>query len=184
MSVTVNTIGSWILAKKGRYICACDVHSIVRAQDDQGHMAALRTADLVIPDGMPLVWVGKLKGHKHMRRICGPDLLKTVCARSVAEGWRHYFYGGEPEVVAQLAQKLAERYPGLIIAGSESPPYRPLTADEHTQMVRRIHATGPDIIWIGLGCPKQERWMLHSRDLFYRQILIGIGAAFDFEPVE
>jgi N-acetylglucosaminyldiphosphoundecaprenol N-acetyl-beta-D-mannosaminyltransferase len=181
MGGVLHTIAGWIENRQSRRVCACDVHSIVRALDDAQHGHALGTADLLLPDGIPLVWVGRLRGHREMERVCGPDLLKMLCAQSVAREWRHYFYGGAPGVGELLVRKLAESYPGLRIAGTHSPPFRPLTAEERLQDAVRIKSTRPDIVWVGLGCPKQERWMLDNAALLDGTVLIGIGAAFDFE---
>ena len=179
ISSVVQIIGDWIKGKENHYVCVCDVHSVICAQDDELHMHALCSADLALPDGIGLVWVGQLRGYTQMRRVCGADLLRAVCASSVDQGWRHYFLGGEPGVSQLLATKMAERYPGLAIVGTDSPPFRPPSANERQQTEERIHEAKPDIIWVGLGCPKQERWMLsHCGEA---AVLIGIGAAFDFE---
>jgi N-acetylglucosaminyldiphosphoundecaprenol N-acetyl-beta-D-mannosaminyltransferase len=154
---------------------------VVLARDDARHMQALRTADMVVPDGMPLVWIARLRGRSHMRRVCGPDLLRAVCARSVGAGWRHYFFGGAPGVADQLAQRLAERHPGLQVAGTDAPPFRPPTPQELDRALERMRAARPDIVWIGLGCPRQEQWMLENRARLPGTVLIGVGAAFDFE---
>jgi len=181
MAGALDTIGAWIARKERRYVCAPDAYSIVCAQDDARHMQALRTADMVIPDGTPLVWVGRLRGNAHMRRVCGPDLLRAVCERSVGAGWRHYFYGGAPGVADQLARTLAERHPGLAIAGTDCPPFRPLSEAELERAIQRMQEAKPDIVWIGLGCPKQELWMLDNHARLGGTVLIGVGAAFDFE---
>jgi N-acetylglucosaminyldiphosphoundecaprenol N-acetyl-beta-D-mannosaminyltransferase len=181
MRPVVDTIGGWISSNERRSVCACDVHSLVRAQDDQQHRRALNSADLVLPDGVPLVWVGKLRGHGGMERVCGPDLLRAVCARSLETGWSHYFYGGAPGVANLLAGTLAQRFPGLKIVGMLTPPFRPLTARERQQTADIISTAAPDIVWIGLGCPKQEQWMLDNVGLYEGVVFIGIGAAFDFE---
>lgn len=177
----VDIIGGWIAAKERRFVCACDVHSLVVAQDDAYHMRALRSADMVVPDGMPLVWVGKLRGHTDMQRVCGADLLRALCMGSLENGWRHYFYGGAPGVGEQLANQLTSQYPGLHVVGALSPPFRALTSQEQRETAAQILETHPDIIWIGLGCPKQEKWMCENSFLFHGAVLIGIGAAFDFE---
>lgn len=181
MGGVIQTIAGWIERKQSRRVCACDVHSVIRALDDKGHTHALGTADLLLPDGVPLVWVGRVRGNKHMQRVCGPDLLKALCAESVRHGWRHYFYGGAPGVSELLAHKLSERHPGLRVAGTHCPPFRTLTAQERQQTADLIKSTSPDIVWVGLGCPKQEQWMLDNAELLDGIVLIGVGAAFDFE---
>ncbi|MFV0295195.1 MAG: WecB/TagA/CpsF family glycosyltransferase [Hyphomicrobiaceae bacterium] len=181
----LDTIAKWIAERRQgvaspRYVCACDVHSLMRAHDDPQHMRALRGAQMVVPDGTPLVWVSRLRGEKRIGRVPGPDLLSLICEHSEKEGWSHYFYGGAEGVAGKLAERLARHYPGINIAGTHCPPFRPLSADESRDDIARIDASGADIVWIGLGCPKQEQWMLdHERELQGR-ILIGVGAAFDF----
>lgn len=181
----IEVIGRWVRERRGkrvqgRYVCACDVHSVMRAREDAQHMRALHQADMIVADGTPLVWVSRLRGEKHIQRVPGPDLLAEICERSITEGWSHYFYGGAAGVAGTLAQKLAERYPGLNVAGTECPPFRPLTEAEKERDIRRINASGADIIWVGLGCPKQEIWMLDNHDRLEGRVVIGVGAAFDF----
>lgn len=184
-SSAVATIGNWIKSRQQqptepRYVCAADVHSVMRAQDDQRHMRALKQADMIVPDGTPLVWVSRLRGENRIQRVPGPDLLASICERSVTEGWTHYFYGGAEGVAGKLAERLSENYPGLNVAGTECPPFRALTPDESEEGIARINASGADIVWIGLGCPKQEIWMLENHARLEGRILIGVGAAFDF----
>jgi len=180
MERTIDRIAGWVGRGVGRYVCAIDVYNLVLSRHDIAHRTSLANADIVTADGVPLVWVGRMKGARGMERVCGPDLLPAVCARSVKEGWSHYFYGGADGVALDLARRLERRYPGLKVAGCESPPFRPLSVDERDAMVKRIKASGADIVWVGLGCPKQEAWMRDHASLLSGQILIGIGAAFDF----
>lgn len=180
MERALDIIGTWIARGQSRYVCAPDVFNISSAQTNPVQMAALQDADLVIPDGTPLTWVGRLRGNRQIRRVCGPDLLLAACERSLAEGWRHYFYGGADGVAEELARRLCERYPGLQVAGAESPPFRPLTETETRQMISRVQDAGADIMWIGLGCPKQEIWMHEHVRCLKGVILVGVGAAFDF----
>lgn len=180
MATAVETIAGWIARGDSRYVCACDVHSLMRAQDDVGHMAALCDADMITPDGQPIVLTSRLRGIAEMSRVCGPDLLPAVCAHSVEAGWTHYFYGGAPGVADALAARMARNYPGLNIAGTECPPFRPLSVEERAATVERIRRSGANIVWIGLGCPKQEQWMREHRALLPGVVTVGIGAAFDF----
>ena len=189
-SGAVAAIGGWVAERRkaapgqspsaGRYVCACDVHNVMRAQSDATHMRALRKSDMIVADGAPLVWVSWLRGERHIGRVAGADLLSEVCERSVGEGWSHYFYGGEPGVAGKLAERLAERYEGLNVAGTECPPFRPASPAEVERDVARINASGADIVWVGLGCPKQEIWMLENHARLEGRVVIGVGAAFDF----
>jgi N-acetylglucosaminyldiphosphoundecaprenol N-acetyl-beta-D-mannosaminyltransferase len=180
MNSAVDVISQWIDGNHSRYICELDVHSLMQAQDDPAHNQALCRADMVLPDGMPLVWMSKLHGHKDIRRVCGPDLMLRVFECSAQKQWRHFFFGGAPGVADALAKKVEGMYPTLIVAGTASPPFRPMSAQEIDDNIERINAASPDIVWIGLGCPKQEIWMCENVEKLTRSIAIGVGAAFDF----
>lgn len=176
----VDQIGAWIERGEARYVCVCDVHSLIRACDDASHMAAMRSADMITPDGQPIAWTLRMRGFLDVARTCGPELLPAVCERSVAAGWTHYFYGGADGVADKLAQSMALHHPGINIAGTETPPFRPLTQAEQLATIERIRKSGARIVWVGLGCPKQEQWMHEHRALLPGVVMIGIGAAFDF----
>jgi N-acetylglucosaminyldiphosphoundecaprenol N-acetyl-beta-D-mannosaminyltransferase len=182
MPKAVDLIGSWIdgSEKRGRYVVVADAYNVMLAKQDPKHLEALVGADVVTPDGMPLVWVSWLRGVKETRRVSGPDLLPEVCARSNETGWRHYFYGGAEGVGETLAGKLKDKNPKLQIAGIECPPFRVLSADEKEAVIQRIKASKADIVWVGLGCPKQEAWMHEHVGRLDGVVLIGVGAAFDF----
>ncbi|MBB4053775.1 N-acetylglucosaminyldiphosphoundecaprenol N-acetyl-beta-D-mannosaminyltransferase [Devosia subaequoris] len=172
------TIETWARDEIGRFVCIRDVASLMTIIEDPALAPIHREAAMITPDGMPLVMVGKLRGLP-VERTCGPDLIDHVCARSPASGLRHYFYGGKEGVAETLAGVFQARYPGLIVAGYECPPFRPLTAEEDEAVVARIIASGADVVWVGISSPKQEVWMQgHYRRL--PQTLIGVGAAFDF----
>ena len=179
MTRAVDQIGGWIKGGEPRYVCAIDVHNVMRAQDMPQHMQALLGSAMNTPDGQPVATLGRLLGHD-VSRVCGPDLLSAVCERSIEEGWRHYFYGGADGVAEDLVVRLGERYPGLIVAGIDCPPFRALSADEKQAAVDRIRDARADIVWVGLGCPKQELWMQEHVSKLGHGVLIGIGAAFDF----
>jgi N-acetylglucosaminyldiphosphoundecaprenol N-acetyl-beta-D-mannosaminyltransferase len=180
MQVAVGRISEWVRHREARYVCAIDVSNLMLARSDQAHRTGLARAAMVTADGAPLAWVGRMKGHKSMKRVCGPDLLLEVCARSVSNGWTHYFYGGSEGVADDLATRLKARFPGLKVAGCEAPPFRPLTDNEREEMIARIKASRANIVWVGLGCPKQEAWMRENVSQLNGPVLIGIGAAFDF----
>lgn len=180
MPLALQTIEHWIAQRQPNYVCLRDVHGIMACRDDPVLLEIHRTAGLVAPDGMPLVWLGRLKGHRGIRRVCGPDLMPALCARSVVRGHRHFLYGGAPGVAERLATALRARFPGLQIVGVHTPPFRPLTADEDAQVVRTINESGADVVWVGLGSPKQEHWMAAHLGRLRAPVMLGVGAAFDF----
>ncbi len=171
-------IESWADDDQGRMVCIRDVHGVMRAQDDPELFALHQEADMITPDGMPLVILGKLRGEA-VSRTCGPDLMEQVCARSPSSGLKHYFYGGKEGVAADLKAKFEARYPGIEIVGAECPPFRALTDAEDAALIDRINASGADIVWVGLSTPKQEFWMRDHRPKL-SATLIGVGAAYDF----
>lgn len=163
-----------------RYIAVTDMHSLMQTRQSAGFDEVLRNADLAVPDGFPLVWLGRRKGFALRRRVYGPELMECFCQATSAKGYRHFFYGGAPGVAGRLAARFALRFPGLQVAGVFCPPFRQLTPAEDSAAIAAINASRPDIVWVGLGAPKQERWMFEHRDLLDTPVLIGVGAAFDF----
>jgi N-acetylglucosaminyldiphosphoundecaprenol N-acetyl-beta-D-mannosaminyltransferase len=143
-------------------------------------MTIYNKSGLTTPDGMAVVWILKLKGYKQVARVYGPDLLLAACEAGLQPGWRHYFYGGSPEASKKLVETLTARFPGLVVAGTETPPFRPPTEKEDLETIRRIRAAKPDVVWVGLGCPRQERWMAGHLTKLGVPVLVGVGAAFDF----
>lgn len=176
----VTIIESWIASRQARYVCITGVHGVMESQRDDQLKEIHNQAGLVTPDGMPLVWLSRLNGHRHVDRVYGPDLMLACCERSVARGYTHFFYGGGDGVPEQLAGRLGMRYPGLRVVGTCSPPFRALTAEEDDAIVNRINEANPDIVWVGLSTPKQERWMHRHRHRLQAPVMVGVGAAFDF----
>lgn len=176
----VATIERWRDEKRRDYVCCVSVHGIVMAQQDPLVRDALNGAGLATEDGVPLVWWSRWTGAPRARRVCGPDLLEELCKRTSQTGHRHYFYGGTPETVELLVTRLRQRYPAITIAGYSSPPFRALTDEEDAAVVAEINATRPDYVWIGLGMPKQEKWMASHVGRVEAAALLGVGAAFDF----
>ncbi len=176
----VATVEGWISRNEPNYVCVREVSGIIACQKDERLRQIHNEAGMVTPDGMPLVWISRWRGFKNVDRVYGPDLLLAVCARSQQAGYRHFFYGGAQGIADKLAAKLRERFPDLVVAGTFSPPFRPLTAEEDREVVRRIKDSGADIVWVGLSSPKQEFWMAEHRSLLNVPVLIGVGAAFDF----
>ena len=162
------------------YVTVTGVHGVSAAQSDPALRDVFNRALLVTPDGMPMVWMGKLQGHHSIRRVYGPDLMLNLCEHSVAEGLSHFFYGGVPGVAEELKRKLEARFPGLKIVGTGTPPFHPLNDAELHDLQERVRVVRPDFFWVGLSTPKQERFMAqHISNLPEAKIFIGIGAAFD-----
>lgn len=175
----LNLFDEWFVNRRDRYVVFRDVHGVVRARKDRQLRSAHENADIMAPDGMPLVWAARAAGIERASRVCGPDFLPAACAFGLSRGWRHYFYGGAPGVADGVAKELTEKYPGLIVAGTQCPPFRPLTYEEDEQACAAIRETNPHLVWIGLGTPKQELWMAAHRGKCGGAVLLGVGAAFD-----
>ncbi len=166
--------------KQRGYICACTVHMLSVARRDAAYRRLLNASWLTTPDGMPLVWMAHQQGLPGVTRVYGPDLLLAVCEAGRATGLRHFFYGGEPGVAEALGEKLRARFPGLNVVGTCSPPFRPLTAAEFGRLQSEIANSQPDVVWVGLGAPKQDWFMAENASKLDAGVLIGVGAAFDF----
>jgi len=164
--------------RKG-YVCVTGVHGIMEAQSDPELRMILNESLLTTPDGMPTVWVGRLQGHRNIRRVYGPDLMMDFCAATAAAGFRHFLYGGQLGVAEELAARLRTRVPGLNIVGTFTPPYRPLNRDEERDLTSMIASTKPDVLWVGLSTPKQERFMAKYINSLDVKVMVGVGAAFD-----
>jgi len=181
MPDVIHRIESWILKKaSSRYIAVANVHSIIEAQHDGAFRQTLDSAAMVVPDGMPLVWFGRRRGFDMPRRVCGPDLFEAFCRETCTKGYTHFLYGGADGVPEALAEVLKRRFPGVRIVGAFSPPFRPMTPEEDQQTVEMINRSVADVLWVGLGCPKQERWMYEHRHRITVPVVVGVGAAFDF----
>ncbi len=161
-------------------MCVSSSHPILEAHDHPEFRQILNSSGLTTPDGMPIVWLLRARGFKHVERVYGPDLMQAVCAYGLERGYRHYFYGGAEGVPERLAQRLQEQFPGLCVVGTYSPPFRPLTPEEDAAVVARIQAARPDIVWVGISSPKQEAWMYAHVERLGVPALVGVGAAFDF----
>jgi N-acetylglucosaminyldiphosphoundecaprenol N-acetyl-beta-D-mannosaminyltransferase len=163
------------------YVCAAPVHALMVAQDDAEMLAALRGSTMVVPDGMPVVWAANALGEQLRDRVYGPELMLRYNARCAERGHRVWLYGGRDQgSLAQLALSLRKANPGIQIVGGYSPPFRPLTAEEEDEIVEQINAARPDVLWVGIGVPKQEKWMARMRDRLEVPVMCGVGAAFDF----
>lgn len=180
MPRALGTIDRWIAEREQHYVCIRDVHGVMACQTDDALRRIHAEAGMVTPDGMPLVWLSRRHGHPETNRVCGPDFMLELCEHSRDRGYRHFLYGGAPGVVEDLKANLETRFPGLCIAGTYSPPFRPLTEQEDAEVVDMINAVRPDIVWIGLSSPKQEYWMAAHKGRIDAAAMIGVGAAFDF----
>lgn len=169
----------WARQGESRYVCVATVNNVIEAYDDPGYQAVIEAADLVTPDGMPLVWGLRLLGVAGATRVYGPDLTPVVCQLATEQGVPVGFYGGAEDVLGTLTARLERRFPGLQVVYRSSPPFRPLTPEEERQTVEGLHRSGARILFVGLGAPKQERWMAGHRGQV-DAVMLGVGAAFDF----
>jgi N-acetylglucosaminyldiphosphoundecaprenol N-acetyl-beta-D-mannosaminyltransferase len=165
---------------KARYVCFLSVHGIITSRDDREVAGILNAADVVAPDGMPVVWALRSFGFRRQERVYGPTAMLRLCEDAAQQGHRVFLYGGTQDSLEALVARLSATFPGLPIAGAYSPPFRPLTDEEDESVVRRIVQSDADIVFVGISTPKQERWMFSHRDRLPGMILTGVGAAFDF----
>jgi N-acetylglucosaminyldiphosphoundecaprenol N-acetyl-beta-D-mannosaminyltransferase len=162
-----------------RYVVVAGMHGIIEAQHDPALKSIFNAADLVVPDGMPLVWLSRFRGHPLTRRVYGPELMLEVCRQTASRSCQHFLVGGAPGVANRLGTVLKHRFPGLVISGICSPPFQPLTEAQEEELVAMINRAAPDIVWVGLSTPKQERWMHRNRHRLKAAVVLGVGAAFD-----
>lgn len=179
MEQALDQIDAWVEARDRQYVCLGTVHGIMTCHRSEEHRRIFNAAGMVTPDGMPLVWLSRAR-HPHVSRVYGPDLMLASLARSAASGQRHYLYGGGPGVGERLAAQLRERFPGAHLVGSREPPFAPIDQLTTAAEAERINAARPDIVWVGIGSPKQEQWMTRMRSRLQAPVLLGVGAAFDF----
>lgn len=178
---TLDWIDATVAARQRGYVCVCNVHTVMASAEDEGLRAALLNSSINVPDGQPLVWALGALGYPLGDRVYGPELMARACARSAVSGQRLYLYGGRNQgALVQLALNLRQRYPGVRIVGGYSPPHRPLTDQERDAVVNEINGSRADVVWAGIGVPKQEKWMAEMRPRLDAPVLIGVGAAFDF----
>ena len=180
MPLAIETLAGWINARSSNYVCVTPAHSVMDCYWNSELREIFNQSGMTTPDGMAIVWLLKLYGHKRVSRVYGPDLLLVSCEAGHEKGWRHYFYGGKPGVAEQLVEVLLQQVPGLNCVGTFSPPFQPLTEEEKAELVEDIKRAKPDIVWVGLSSPKQESWMAEFVNRLDVPVLVGIGAAFDF----
>lgn len=180
MTYLIEEIEKFIEEKKTHYICVSNVHTVITGYQEKQYREINNNSLFSIPDGMPLCILGKLKGFKNIERCTGPDLMTEIFKLSELKNYSHFFYGNTLENLLLLKKKLMEKYPNINIAGFHSPPFRELTERETKQIVGHINSVKPDIIWVGLGAPKQEIWMWENKENINGSLMIGVGAAFNF----
>ena len=180
MEAAISEVSAWLDQNDGKFVCVADVHSVMLARRNLDHRSNLQAAGMVLPDGMPLVWTGRIRGERGITRVCGPDFMSAACSSAQAAGWRHFFLGGGAGVAQALAMSLVKAHSELIVCGFATPPFRSLTPAEDDSLVDQIRDARPDIIWVGLGCPKQECWMAEHCRRLPKAVMVGVGAAFDF----
>ncbi len=172
-------IRRWLDTPETHYVCVSGVHGVMECQRDPVLKAIHNRAGLVLPDGMPLAWWVRGAGHPEADRVCGPEFMPHIFG--TLKNRRHFFYGATEATLAKLISAISRQYPDAIIAGSHSPPFRPMTREEDAVVMRLINESNADIVWVGLSTPKQERWMAAHRRRLNAPALIGVGAAFDME---
>jgi N-acetylglucosaminyldiphosphoundecaprenol N-acetyl-beta-D-mannosaminyltransferase len=178
---TLDWIDATVATDRSGYVCVAAVHTVMVCQEDPELREAVLNADFTVPDGQPLVWAMNALGHHLPSRVYGPELMDRACARAAKTGLKMYLYGGRNQgALVQLALNLRRRYPGLQIVGGYAPPYRELTSEEEDAVVEEINRSGAELVWVGIGVPKQEKWMAKMRDRLTAPVLVGVGAAFDF----
>ena len=178
---TLDWIDAAVAAPTPGYVCVAATHTVMACQEDAELRAAVLSADFTVPDGQPLVWALRALGHDVRDRVYGPELMDRACARAARTGQRFYLYGGRNHgALSELARSLRLRHPGLRIVGGHCPPFRPLSEAEDAAVAAEINRARPDVVWVGIGVPKQEKWMARMRDRLDAPVLIGVGAAFDF----
>lgn len=180
LASAVNLIEEWADRRIRTYVCITGVHGVIECETDADLLDIHRKAGLVTPDGMPLVWVAHLKGLSHVSRVYGPDLMRKLSERAPLNKLRHYYFGAGAGVASKLSEMLRGATPQLDVVGTFSPPFGQPSPEEDQAIVEQINAAAPDILWVGLSTPKQEKWMAAHRDRLNVPIMIGVGAAFDF----
>jgi N-acetylglucosaminyldiphosphoundecaprenol N-acetyl-beta-D-mannosaminyltransferase len=177
---TLDWIDAMVASRERGYVCVCNVHTVMASNEDAELRTALERSSFNVPDGQPLVWALGALGHPLPGRVYGPELMARACARAMSGAQRFYLYGGRNQgALVQLALNLRRRYPGVKVVGGYSPPHRPLTDEEETAVVDEINRTRADVVWVGIGVPKQEKWMARMRERLHAPVLVGVGAAFD-----
>lgn len=165
---------------QGGYICFANVHVVVMGHENSAYREALNNALMTVPDGLPLCWTARIKGVGKVEQVLGPEFLPMMMSVKARPRLRHFYYGGRPEVLTSMLDNIRNDYPEAVVVGAESPPFRALSDAEEKSSIERIKAARPDVIWVGLGAPKQELWMCRHCEALKPAVLLGVGAAFDY----
>jgi N-acetylglucosaminyldiphosphoundecaprenol N-acetyl-beta-D-mannosaminyltransferase len=173
-------IESWIIGGRRDYVCVTGAHGLIECRNNDRVRKAHAEAGMVVPDGMPLVFIARRLGYSSASRVYGPELMRRLTQLSAEKGYRQFYYGGPPGLADRLAAALSMRFPRLRVVGTLSPAFRSISAEEDRRDITLINAANPDIVWVGLSTPKQELWMAEHRQQLQAPVLIGVGAAFDF----
>jgi N-acetylglucosaminyldiphosphoundecaprenol N-acetyl-beta-D-mannosaminyltransferase len=180
MQLVLDSINGWIDEPTYENVCVVPAHTVMDCRADPQLRRIVNASGLATPDGMSIVWLLKLQGFRDVERVYGPDLMQAACRFGLERGWRHFFYGGAGGVAAELVGRLTAEYSGLQVAGTYTPPFRQLTEEDDRHIVRAINDSGADIVWVGIGSPRQEYWMAEHLGRLQAPVMVGVGAAFDF----
>jgi N-acetylglucosaminyldiphosphoundecaprenol N-acetyl-beta-D-mannosaminyltransferase len=180
MSEAAEIVSHAVKTRRKMRAVFCTAHMITEAQDNAELKSSVNGSDIVATDGMPLVWISRLKGAKSIDRVYGPDAMLAFAESGISSGWRHFFYGGTPESSRGLQERLRRKYPDIVIAGAYAPPFRALTTEEKQDVIETINGARPDLVWVGLGMPKQELWAAEFQPFLDAPVILAVGAAFDF----
>jgi len=180
IKLATQAIEGWIASRRQNYVCITGVHGVMESWRDSELRAIHNSAGLVTPDGMPLVWMAHRLGFPRVRRVYGPDLMRAMTAISAERGYRNFYFGGKPGTAEVLRDALMRQYPSLQVVGTHSPPFDAISSAQDEEVVQIINDARPDIIWVGLSTPKQERWMAAHQGRIRASVMVGVGAAFDF----
>lgn len=176
----LETIDEWVAEEESHYVTVTPGHAVMDAYADPELRRIFNASGMTTPDGMSIVWFLKLRGFRHVARVYGPDLMLAVCAAGIPKGYRHFFYGGGSGTADTLRERLSARFPGLVVCGTHCPPFGDLSKLDDDSVVEMVNSARPDIVWVGLSSPKQERWMAEHVGRLHAPVLVGVGAAFDF----
>jgi N-acetylglucosaminyldiphosphoundecaprenol N-acetyl-beta-D-mannosaminyltransferase len=179
MESAIAAIAKLLIQRRKGYVCLANVYGITEARRDPRLASIYRHAVLTLPDGAPAAWVGRLQGHKEMRRVAGPELMLEVFGRKEFAGVKHFFYGGAETVAQELQKRLTGRFPGSCVVGTYTPPFRELNRAEEDALIKQVRKLKPDIIWVGVGSPKQDYFMQRYLMALDVTLMFGVGAAFD-----